>query len=354
MSSSYTTFASGSGWYPTADTGGYGYGELEAITMASCAPPTSHDDLFSPADDSILYGTGPSHSVDPPTNWQSSTPQPEIEHEEPTAYVLGDSEHNYGPYVTTAMDQAKTYMQGYTPPKMTLITNQDVDEAMAAADNSTHRETDAIRFILLTVLYNLGFPSRECDTEQFTLALQEASYQILSRVEGEERNEICRFSLLSVLEQLSPSTNDDPQPSATGSSRPRHVCTYPDCNQSFKRNADLERHTNSVHVNPPGRYYCDYRRCPRHENHFTRQDHFRDHLRDLHKEDLVRRGLGANPEWWATRSRNAVFGGWWRCSRCFARVQIASNGYTCQCGNQLETARRFHRAENAYGATGVN
>lgn len=90
---------------------------------------------------------------------------------------------------------------------------------------------------------------------------------------------------------------------------------------------------------------CDYKRCPRHKSPFLRQDHFRDHLRTYHKEDLLRRGISEDHEWWMSRSRHAMFGGWWRCNRCLVRrVNYAKHGFICPgCGNACETERQRYR-----------
>lgn len=104
-----------------------------------------------------------------------------------------------------------------------------------------------------------------------------------------------------------------------------------------------------VHVDDEAKkkFTCDYRKCPRHEKVFYRQDHFRDHLRDYHKEDLPRRGSnsGADGEWWGSRAPRAVLGGWWRCNRCLVvRVDQAACGFVCPgCGNPCEPERQKYR-----------
>ncbi|KAK4175812.1 hypothetical protein QBC36DRAFT_17892 [Triangularia setosa] len=99
--------------------------------------------------------------------------------------------------------------------------------------------------------------------------------------------------------------------------------------------------------------FCDYKKCPRHELLFFRYDHFRDHLREFHKEDLPRRSKKENDKWWDTRAPRAVYSGWWRCNRCLMeRVQVAVDGYTCPgCGNPCEGERVRKREEYARGFT---
>lgn len=93
------------------------------------------------------------------------------------------------------------------------------------------------------------------------------------------------------------------------------------------------------------KFQCDYKRCSRHGNPFLRQDHFRDHLRVFHLEDILRRGNRENEEWWAGRAARALHSGWWRCGRCLARVEQADNGWLCpDCGNRCEKERQEFRA----------
>jgi hypothetical protein len=57
----------------------------------------------------------------------------------------------------------------------------------------------------------------------------------------------------------------------------------------FSRPADLERHYKNVHApqDEKDRFPCGYPKCKRATSTFTRKDHYRDHLRDSHKEDIV-------------------------------------------------------------------
>ena len=94
------------------------------------------------------------------------------------------------------------------------------------------------------------------------------------------------------------------------------------------------------------KHLCDYKKCERHVRPFFRQDHFRDHLRIYHKEDLLRRGTKADREWWASRAPRPIFKGWWRCSRCLVRVDLDANGFVCDaCGSQCEKERQRYRLE---------
>lgn len=70
---------------------------------------------------------------------------------------------------------------------------------------------------------------------------------------------------------------------------------------------------------------------------FTRKDHFRDHLRDYHKEDLgsMRKERNFDSKQWLKRqdawiAERKIVADWWRCPKCLQRVQIAGSGYECQ------------------------
>lgn len=142
-----------------------------------------------------------------------------------------------------------------------------------------------------------------------------------------------------------PSSLTTPTTSTTAE-REKYLCRYPGCNKGASRQADLERHYRIVHLDEDERtkYLCDYRRCGRHSAPFFRQDHFRDHLRIYHKEDLLRRGNRGDREWWDSRAPRALHGGWWRCSRCLVRVDQAAHGFVCPgCGNPCESERQRYR-----------
>ncbi|KAK7749181.1 hypothetical protein SLS62_008362 [Diatrype stigma] len=160
-----------------------------------------------------------------------------------------------------------------------------------------------------------------------------------------------------------------------------HPCLAPGCDSKpFKRKADLERHYQQVHWDSATKtsYPCDYPRCPRATEYFYRRDHCRDHYREYHKEDLVRRSPGGGgggggsssslspcpslssssssrassssssssrkretAEWWADRN---VSKKWWRCAKCLRRVAIQLDGFECRdCKAVCETERRRFR-----------
>ncbi|KAG6105044.1 hypothetical protein E4U14_005361 [Claviceps sp. LM454 group G7] len=103
-------------------------------------------------------------------------------------------------------------------------------------------------------------------------------------------------------------------------------CLYPGCNSKpFKRRADLDRHYKHRHAaeDLKASFNCDYPHCNRRKNSFHRLDHFRDHLREFHKENIQKRGSKVD-EKWLEESLSLT---WWRCPKCLNRINIRLNGY---------------------------
>jgi hypothetical protein len=131
-------------------------------------------------------------------------------------------------------------------------------------------------------------------------------------------------------------------------------CQYPGpCpNRSnvFSRPADLERHYKLVHApDQKGIFSCDYRKCARSKDAFTRKDHYRDHLRDYHKEDIgsakMDKKAKNNKEEYAKlqqdwlKERNTRPGSW-RCGRCLVKVDVRIHGWDCpECKTSCEEDR---------------
>jgi hypothetical protein len=127
-----------------------------------------------------------------------------------------------------------------------------------------------------------------------------------------------------------------------------YVCLAPGCNHSpFKRVTDLDRHYKSVHVSDEDKekFYCDYKKCPRSPEPFSRPERLRNHLRDYHKEDLPKKGTKSTAEW--LRERN-VQPKWWRCYTCLIRIEIRRDGFVCPSCNQFcESGRQSLRVPMA-------
>lgn len=128
-------------------------------------------------------------------------------------------------------------------------------------------------------------------------------------------------------------------------------CQYPGCDRrlwnSFKRQSDLDRHFRSVHVTEPEHtFHCDYPRCTAGRNllPFTRKDHYREHLRDYHKEDtggFKGIGKGASIQWFKER---IIKHDRWRCTSCLVMIFPQQDGWECiTCKKPCETDRMHFR-----------
>lgn len=106
-------------------------------------------------------------------------------------------------------------------------------------------------------------------------------------------------------------------------------------------------------------YSCDYGKCGRSTDPFTRKDHYRDHLRDYHKEDLGRAKIAKDKtkissneaarlqEQWL--EERVIFTNWWRCVRCLARMYVETNGWACSaCKIPCESDRKARRQISPY------
>ncbi|KAK4447870.1 hypothetical protein QBC34DRAFT_271914, partial [Podospora aff. communis PSN243] len=213
----------------------------------------------------------------------------------------------------------------------------------------TGRKRQAIQEILEEYLFGY-FPSPSGDSEPTALVLEEAACQLQWYVEGPQTREICRYAILCALQSLrgdnGATATEKHQTTAKSSEKAMYACRAPDCSKVFGRSADLDRHEKMIHTEEVNRksYYCDYKRCPRHKNPFFRQDHYRDHYRDQHYEDLPRRSVRPDEEWWASRA-SALGKRWFRCNRCLVqRVDISTYGFSCnKCGHTCEQERQRRR-----------
>ncbi|CAK7204554.1 hypothetical protein SEUCBS139899_007312 [Sporothrix eucalyptigena] len=162
--------------------------------------------------------------------------------------------------------------------------------------------------------------------------------------------------------------------SSNGSSgtKKEFVCEHAYCNSpAFTRMADLDRHIKHIHLDADKKeqFFCDYTSCSRSTTPFHRKDHYREHLREYHLEDLLKRGSNAH----RSTSPNTASGMsasdhkknrklmqemqlqncktdslWWRCARCLKRVNIAERGWSCPtCKGSIEEPRRNLRSVRA-------
>jgi hypothetical protein len=259
-----------------------------------------------------------------------------------------------------------------------LITSEAVEEAL-----ERHRQLGAeepTRPAVQDVLYQQLY-SRFGDVDHFyadiTRALEEAAYQLQIRLQGPKVLDICFLAIVTVLVQLAGEMGTDTTaattttttteeasshfttdldgapspPRSNAAEKERFRCPHPSCPKGASRQADLDRHIRIVHLddNDKAKFLCDYKKCGRHTDPFFRQDHFRDHLRTYHKEDLLRRGNKGDDEWWTTRAPRAMYNGWWRCSRCLVRVRLDEYGWVCAagCGTPCEKERQAYRIATA-------
>ena len=171
---------------------------------------------------------------------------------------------------------------------------------------------------------------------------------------------------------------------ASAGCKKEFVCKEKSCKGvAFSRVADLERHTKHVHLDADAKeqFFCDYTDCSRSSMPFHRKDHYREHLREFHCEDLLKRGSNAHrapsPNSAASTTASTPTSGsvsasasaseeykklqkrlmqekqlqnsktdpsWWRCARCLKRVQIAQCEWTCpDCRGSIEEPRKVIR-----------
>jgi len=319
---------------------------------------------FGSYDDS---GTDPSAEYYDPAEQAYSTTDPltlftqTIRHIDSKAFEISS---NALAYLETANgdELRQMYKAGEDLPSL-LITSKAITRKVGKSSkwNDEHEREAA-----LNILVELLFTAFTTDNPELLASidtmLYEAATHILLRVEGcPNQEQLCCVSICCALksveekllrsclgekEQVADTSRRSSRSSRSSSNKGKWICDDPTCqSNSFSRFADLARHKSSVHLDETNReqFFCDYKKCPRSQQPFHRQDHFRDHLRDQHKEDLLRRGSKSDEDWWASRNKRALFGGWWRCSKCMNR---ATDGeWVCdRCGHGCENERRNRRA----------
>lgn len=128
-------------------------------------------------------------------------------------------------------------------------------------------------------------------------------------------------------------------------------CEHPSCwdiRDKFRFNVftDLAHHYKHSHpANIEAETIpCSYDSCKRSDDPFTRRDAYRDHLREYHLEDMLKRHKKKNreQEWWASRIVSPV---WWRCVRCLGpSIVVQKDGWACTtCNQECEPERIFIR-----------
>ncbi|KAK3343006.1 hypothetical protein B0H65DRAFT_236601 [Neurospora tetraspora] len=227
-----------------------------------------------------------------------------------------------------------------------VITSESVREAIQRAKSRQREypERVGVQEVLTKQLHHV-FSRHGVSFPPVSVILQEAAHQLLLHLKGFDVLQRCCLAIAVVLETVQAKLE---QASSRRSvpERRRNTCSHPGCDRAFSRAADLKRHR-QTHLSDDmkKKYRCDYKKCLRHQEAFVRDDHFRDHLRNFHKEDLTRRGKQDEQDWWLTRAKSAVTSGWWRCNKCLlTRVRIKQHGWVCPtCSTHCETQRRRFR-----------
>ncbi|KAK7937590.1 SET and WW domain protein [Apiospora aurea] len=97
------------------------------------------------------------------------------------------------------------------------------------------------------------------------------------------------------------------------------LCNSDGCTKSFNRNTDLQRHIQNAHYKVETPILCDYPKC---KYPISRKDHYREHLREYHREDLVPKKKKADKIWWDEWWRERKYGNEW-----FRAAQGALQGF---------------------------
>lgn len=146
-----------------------------------------------------------------------------------------------------------------------------------------------------------------------------------------------------------PKTRESPKmydPSKSNKGKQVFKCYYEGCpSNPFSRPFDLERHFKSTHAGKPT--VCDYPKCMHRTQgkSFTRPDHEREHYREYHSEDLIKKGEKQIKAWLMSSGRQTN-SSWWRCGKCLKRNK--TSGWKCEnCGVSCESERVEVRNKNA-------
>ncbi|KAK0707589.1 hypothetical protein B0H67DRAFT_647759 [Lasiosphaeris hirsuta] len=272
------------------------------------------------------------------------------------AGTIGLSKKEIEGVARNAADQADGVVNSQQLPVIFFISSIAIQESLSnlGRDASFYEGIREVLLEQLNQIFRGVYPSEKAHTMLFEAALQIQVREDLSVCYDESYRALVD-TLADLKEELEAESRWREEHTAvekaggsglSGAEKEKFVCRKcPD--KGFGRSADLERHNKQVHTSDDkkAKYICDYRKCLRHKQPFFRQDHFRDHLREFHKEDLPRRGVKPDSKWWKGRALRAIFGGWWRCNRCLAhRVDIRRDGYVCPgCGNHCELERQKYR-----------
>ena len=113
------------------------------------------------------------------------------------------------------------------------------------------------------------------------------------------------------------------------------ICLFSNCiSEPFDTEIELNQHYLRAHLvqrrcRGNGEFFCDYQYCDRKSRSFERSDGLRSHLRAAHKEPIPKKGDTSKSASIAGRVDHL---GWWRCSKCFQRIDSKHElGYCPSC-----------------------
>lgn len=125
-----------------------------------------------------------------------------------------------------------------------------------------------------------------------------------------------------------------------------HQCDA--CGASFKRRPDLKRHQDFIHkARSLPKFHCDYQRCGRSSDGFNRKDHYRDHLRNYHKEPIKRRAAGENDGSNSLVSPPGSKHNWRRCGQCLERIESKEGSNCWRCDTRARSRSPGRRSSRA-------
>ena len=123
---------------------------------------------------------------------------------------------------------------------------------------------------------------------------------------------------------------------------------------SFGRPSDLHRHYMNVHADIIDKWPCDYPTCPRSKETFTRKDHYRDHLKAYHEEDIGgfkkrasitdRNFAQQQAAWLAERKIEARY---WRCVHSLIKNFVEDVGWQCSSCKELSEEERIEARQGS-------
>ncbi|KAE9376597.1 hypothetical protein N431DRAFT_367711, partial [Stipitochalara longipes BDJ] len=127
-------------------------------------------------------------------------------------------------------------------------------------------------------------------------------------------------------------------------------CQYPGCRAKqnpFSRSVDLQRHYTNVHADRRNPYICDYANCRRSIKSFRGKNHYRDHLRYFHKEDIgcarskeMEDKLKSKAKQEGCLEERNVSHKHWRCAKCLVKNSVDQVGWECpSCRMRCEEER---------------